>query len=262
MCPSASFGICNSPFLHDMQFGLNQFCTPTSSRRIRTSTVPHIYVDVQTHTAEELSGDTPLAVLADGTTRKRYRLEAFMGECMFTWRQPHCVAVRHELPSSKTRTTILGLVTVDHSQSTAANQYKLFNACAVQLGTRVDRFVVAVTDGAAAARLFARKTGALTVHCAAHRVQLIVCAGLKKVPLVTTLSKLQTLVSVPQFRKTMLHFRNLEPEDSPCRRIDNLFVSVQFICVFFGVQIVYCRRTPCDGTHFWKCGRSCVDYGR
>lgn len=68
---------------------------------------------------------------------------------------------------------ILGLVPVDHVQSTAANLTKIVHACSIHMGTCVDRYVTTVTDGAAACRLFARNTGALAVHCSAHRIQLV-----------------------------------------------------------------------------------------
>lgn len=92
LSPAVSFGICDVPYLHEMQFALNEHCLATSSQRVRTSTVPHMFIDSQTHVAEELAGDSPLALLIDGTTRKTYKLEAVMGrqfQAVFI-RQPDC----------------------------------------------------------------------------------------------------------------------------------------------------------------------------
>jgi hypothetical protein len=226
LTPAVSFAVCDLKYLHDMQFEINRHCTATTSRRVRTSTVPHLYIDCQADVADALSGDSPLALLADGTSRKHYKLEAMMGVSFFFMLELNYFAVRYEVSASERRMAVLGMVPMDHVPSTAANMGTIFKACAVQLGTPIDRFVSAVTDGAAAARLFARQTGALTIHCNAHRVQLVVCAGLSVVPLVQTLNKLQVVVSAPDFRKTMQHYRNVADDDAPFKRVQNLCVPV------------------------------------
>jgi hypothetical protein len=77
---SVSFGIINEPLFRDLLFAVNENCIVPTSDHIRKQTLPHLYVDCQRDVADDLAGDGPLALLADGTTRRLYRLEVFMGE--------------------------------------------------------------------------------------------------------------------------------------------------------------------------------------
>lgn len=71
---------------------------------------------------------------------------------------------------------------------------------------------------------FARSTGALAVHCSAHRIHLLVCAGLAQLPIVKVLNDVCMMVNVPEFKKHMMKCRKRAYDCGDTNDVRNLHI--------------------------------------